>query len=202
MTESIIKCFGIPVYTELFTGNVVTLINQEIDVALNKTRFNKPGLQTLTDRSGQLGHAISTGEFNGDWMMERECHFFMNTLDICIQKYLQTLQRPENKNYSRFSWINQFTQLSFAHTHNHSTADISGVYYYRSTGNDGNLFFETPVGETTCSPLWTDLSHTIVVRPEMGKMVLFPGWLNHGVTQNLTADIRVSVSFNINFFPK
>ena len=202
MSESIIKCFGIPVYTEVLSDNTVSFIHQEVSEAMNTTMFLKPGVQKLNEMSGQLGHGISSNEFNGDWILEKECNFFISTLDICIQKYLQIIGKEPNKNYIRKSWINQFVQNSFAHTHNHATTDISGVYYVKTTGEDGQLFFETPVGETTCSPLWTELSTTVAVTPQVGKMVLFPGWLNHGVTQNFTTDHRVSVSFNINFFPK
>ncbi len=34
---------------------------------------------------------------------------------------------------------------------------------------------------------------------EVGKMVLFPAYLDHGVTTNETKEDRVSLAFNINF---
>ena len=39
----------------------------------------------------------------------------------------------------------------------------------------------------------------MVVNPTEGELILFPGWLDHGVQTNDTDDERVSVSFNIRF---
>ena len=73
MSESIIKCFGIPVYTEVLSDNTVSFIHQEVSEATNTTMFLKPGVQKLNEKSGQLGHIISSNEFNGDWILEKEC---------------------------------------------------------------------------------------------------------------------------------
>ena len=36
-------------------------------------------------------------------------------------------------------------------------------------------------------------------KPEVGKILLFPGWLKHGINTNNTDNIRISLSFNICF---
>ena len=36
--------------------------------------------------------------------------------------------------------------------------------------------------------------------PEVGILVIFPSWLEHGVNQNLCDADRISISFNINLF--
>jgi uncharacterized protein (TIGR02466 family) len=38
--------------------------------------------------------------------------------------------------------------------------------------------------------------HTIP--PEVGKLIIFPSWLDHGVNPNLSDTDRISMSFNIN----
>jgi uncharacterized protein (TIGR02466 family) len=35
------------------------------------------------------------------------------------------------------------------------------------------------------------------VKPAVGKLLLFPGWLEHSVEKNKTDDIRISISFNL-----
>ena len=35
--------------------------------------------------------------------------------------------------------------------------------------------------------------------PKEGKILLFPGWLEHGVKTNLTDNVRMSLSFNVYF---
>ena len=42
----------------------------------------------------------------------------------------------------------------------------------------------------------------IRMRPEEGRMYVFPGWLEHGVEENLSDRDRVSISFNVAAFPK
>jgi ectoine hydroxylase-related dioxygenase (phytanoyl-CoA dioxygenase family) len=37
----------------------------------------------------------------------------------------------------------------------------------------------------------------IAYEPQSSKLILFPGWLPHGVERNTTEEDRVSVSFNV-----
>ena len=92
-----------------------------------------------------------------------------------------------------------FQKGNYAHIHKHGFSDISGVYYYRTNGSDGDIFFETPVTETGCSKFWINHSLTFNIAPEKGLIILFPGWLSHGVRTNTTDDQRISLSFNINY---
>ena len=43
------------------------------------------------------------------------------------------------------------------------------------------------------------LNNNFVIKPKVGKLLLFPSWLEHGVHINHTDHERMSVSFNINF---
>ena len=92
-----------------------------------------------------------------------------------------------------------FQKGNYAHIHKHGFSDISGVYYYRTNGSDGDIFFETPVTETGCSKFWMNHSLTFSIPPEKGLILLFPGWLSHGVRTNTTDNQRISLSFNINY---
>ena len=37
---------------------------------------------------------------------------------------------------------------------------------------------------------------------EEGSLLMFPGWLEHGVTQNLSNEDRIVISFNLKLIPK
>jgi len=72
------------------------------------------------------------------------------------------------------------------------------VYYVKTDGSDGNLYFPNPMKAMANSycfrhfyPEWAQ------VKPKVGTLVLFPGWLEHGVLSNCTDNERVSVSFNL-----
>ena len=47
--------------------------------------------------------------------------------------------------------------------------------------------------------IFSKLADNFHVTPEVGKLLLFPGWLQHGVSTNTTSSNRKSLAFNIYF---
>ena len=79
-------------------------------------------------------------------------------------------------------------------------AVISGVYYYKTNGDDGDIFFECPVptiGSSFC--YFNNYCNRWIHKPEEGKILLFPSWLKHGISKNETDETRISISFNLYF---
>ena len=195
--------FQTPIYIEQFEARSnIDLIQDEISLGITTTKFNEPG----TQKGIQLGHNICTGSFDGDWIKEKACISFIAALNGAVERYCQhtgfpatEMYDPDKLVYNRKSWINEFRKGSYAHEHHHSTADISGVYYYQTSGDDGSLFFESPVREAGCTPAWVQLNNRFQIPPNVGLMVLFSGWLRHGVTTNYSDSKRISISFNVNF---
>lgn len=102
--------------------------------------------------------------------------------------------------YRRTSWFVLMEKGDFAHMHTHGAAALSGAYYYKTTGEDGNIYFHCPVGPMKSNPTFTAMgSPRHIFQAEEGKMLMFPGWADHGVMQNETGDRRISLSFNIEF---
>ena len=97
-------------------------------------------------------------------------------------------------------WMTLTLNGQYAHKHAHGHADLSGAYYVKTTGNDGDLYFEHPNKQLLqTSVAFNDLASKVVYKPQVGRLVMFPGWLEHGVFENKTDSERVSVSFNIYF---
>ena len=189
--KRVLPLFSTPIYEEIFEGNNLALVQQEIKSALELTTFN--------ERDQILGHLICEDSFNSDWISDKKCPKFDWMLNDALARYFQTIGiNPEGVSYKRDSWINKFDTGSFSHIHDHGESHISGVYYYQTTGYDGNIFFDTPVVQSKCTKVWQQLS-TRIFRPSCnGGLILFPGWLRHGVTENFQPDTRISISFNIN----
>lgn len=101
--------------------------------------------------------------------------------------------------YKRTSWFTLFEKGNYAHVHNHMCASISGCFYYKTNGNDGNIFFKTPLPQISSSPAYAGAPTRHAVQVTNGKMILFPGWLDHGVMTNETDEKRISLAFNIEF---
>ena len=88
------------------------------------------------------------------------------------------------------SWFSLFKTGDFAHVHNHGFADIAGAYYFKTKGV-GDIFFQDP------TPGLGKNAGRVSYGTEEGRVLMFPGWLYHGVTTNTDDEDRVSISFNI-----
>lgn len=87
------------------------------------------------------------------------------------------------------SWLTKFEKGNFSSIHDHGMDDISGCYYYKTSGKDGDFFYES-------SSPW---GGRVLVPPAEGQILLFPSWMKHGVLSNETDDIRMSLAFNVIF---
>ena len=87
------------------------------------------------------------------------------------------------------SWMVKYEKNDLSKIHHHPRNGISGCYYYKTTDSPGN-------GDFYFQDNW-EKNHTII--PEEGQLVLFPSWLNHGVTINKTDKTRMCLAFNIIF---
>ena len=100
-------------------------------------------------------------------------------------------------------WANINPPGGYNKAHVHPNAVFSGVYYVKTPPNCGRLICNDPrPGIQTCMPnrikgqppkhLWREVR----VNPMVGRIIMFPAWLWHSVEENMSNDIRISVSFN------
>jgi len=99
-------------------------------------------------------------------------------------------------------WAMVNKQYSSNILHSHPNSFLSGVYYVQAPDNCGALFFrdpremahmyEPPITEIT---LWT--LQKVTYTPVVGRMIIFPSWLLHGVEYNMSTEERISISFNL-----
>lgn len=98
--------------------------------------------------------------------------------------------------------INHKNHTNAVHTHDNSF--ISGVFYLKARPGQGNINFyksysqdfivasQAPIGN------FTQLSASAMsFAPATKKLILFPGWLPHGVERNELDEERISISFNV-----
>jgi uncharacterized protein (TIGR02466 family) len=83
---------------------------------------------------------------------------------------------------------------------------FSGVYYPKiPNGECGDLIFYRDHVMLSYLPSyivedWNDMtSGTTVYKARTGMLLIFPSWLEHSVTTNLTTEDRISISFNTNY---
>lgn len=99
-------------------------------------------------------------------------------------------------------WANINIPGSSNQVHNHPNSILSGVYYVAAPEKGGDLFFLDPRVPAIMHPLpltkhnpWT--FERVVYKPQVGRLLIFPSWLYHGVEPNLSEQDRVCVSFNV-----
>ena len=186
---SIENIYATPIYVktlENYGG-----INNQIDEVINNIKFYEK------EEWGRP-NKVTTPFFDQDNIEDYNLSMLSKAIDDCIIDYTKNLN-VTYEGYYRKSWILKLEQGNFAHSHNHADSDLSGVYYYRTNSQDGNFFFESPNPYFEISKCFKKLADRNFIKPEPGKILLFPGWLRHGIFKNDTNNERISISFNINF---
>ena len=117
------------------------------------------------------------------------------------QKY-QFTKQPELSNW----WIMSNGKYAYNRVHSHPGALISGVTYIKIPKNSGCITFVRPdlLAEYTGPYHTSNVNNMYSIGnwqeyPEVGKVIYFPAYLKHEVTQNLTEDEddqRIALAFN------
>lgn len=115
------------------------------------------------------------------------------------QEYVNKIQPFMNNDiFLSHSWFNITSKGESQEWHAHTDSFISGVYYYKTNGEDGNLGIKNPVQFTQRGffPAGKKVFEKVFYPPKEGQLILFPGWLDHKVFVNTTDDDRITVAFN------
>lgn len=151
------------------------------------------------------GNSISLGGINDNLHSEEVFQPLVNEIVPHIQAYWKELT------YSQYlvpvikdMWANINYQGGKTGIHNHGTFPMSGCIYVNKPIEDmGSIFFIDP-RELIISQQPYDMKNwgsicQSSVETTTGDIILFPGWLKHGVEENKTLTPRVVVGFNMMF---
>jgi uncharacterized protein (TIGR02466 family) len=191
-----------PRFADLFPTTIFTCRLPDFD-ALNRELLAHVAALRAADsgrvRSNQLGWQSR----NLDYSVVPVRRFCSLLLERCWL-YAENLgwdMRAELQLVVRECWANVNPRYAFNQPHQHPNALISGVYYLQVPhGECGTLALMDPRAQAwVLQPVFAAQSATQVqhVPPEVGRLVLFPSWLEHAVGQNLSDDERISMSFNV-----
>ena len=120
-----------------------------------------------------------------------------------------TMQLPEVKNkqtipngaFHVVAWANVSRSGNYHRIHNHPGSAWSGCYYVSSQTDKQSLagalelYDPRPFAEMTDVP-GSPYGQRLLVRPEPGLLVLFPGWMYHFVHPVVSEEPRISIAFN------
>ena len=121
---------------------------------------------------------------------------------------LESLTIKFEECYIPCMWAN-VAPVGVAHqTHNHPNCLFSGVLYLQTPeGCAGTVFTDPRPASKVLRPSYRDPSVNVLGQdyfssPSEGKMILFPGWLEHGVKLNNTEKPRITISANWQIQPR
>lgn len=134
----------------------------------------------------------------------------MEEFEEINRKIVQVCQRiAESQNFrpglilQHQAWVNISPPGASNKIHYHPNCHFSGVYYVSLKAPEcGSIFFRDPRVASRMLTYPADKPTEFTVSelrmpPEEGRMYVFPGWLEHGVDENLSDHDRVSISFNV-----
>ena len=189
MKNGIESAFATPIYYAVIDG--IDEVKKEFNCIKDRINFyDTPELWGNPQK-------LTTQNFEDDIIGSHNMIVIEKVIDDHLKLFLGALNFPYKK-YRMTSWVTSNSKGQYAPVHNHLDADISGVYYYQTNEKDGSIFFVTPNLAMTNS-IFTKFSDNIYVKPEEGKLLMFPGWLQHGVASNTTESVRCSLAFNVYF---
>jgi len=184
--------FPVPVYTTRIQGNDLATLQSELIDVFNKETFSKGSFWQRDE------HSVTDPTFSGNLLDDHSCQIAHEQIAIHVKQYISGLGLDPNINFKIVSsWLTLTKEQEYARTHTHGGVDIAGTYWIKTNSNDGDLYFNTPNQLVRHSYICRNISAYNSVKPEVGKMVLWPGYLEHGVRFNETTNDRISLAFNI-----
>ena len=193
------RWFDVPIYFSDLSDDQRLIISDEISKTLEET--NKLNLSS----DWGDGHKTSYSPGNSNYIDKFELENFRNMILFHVENYRFQVNYliDQNFDYEFQSWINFSENGGFHFEHNHDIGGISGVYYHKTNGQDGNItFFHPSISFIGDYFPFTSLNKKITYEPKEGRIILFPSWVTHRVEVNKTNDTRISIAFNITFKTK
>lgn len=187
----ITNIYSIPIYFSEVTYK--DLIQQELNFAYENSNFEY-------NKIYRDSHKLSDTSFKNNIIEDFNCNNFSEELNYHLENYLGLIDSPVKINklgYKVKSWITLNEPGDYTAQHNHGPSDISGVYYISASEESGELFFKNPNKAMISSLCFYHLDEVMLAKVKTGAILLFPGWLDHGVLSNKSSQKRISISFNI-----
>lgn len=176
-----------PTPIEIITPSNVQEIQNEININFWRVKyvnFQDPDHGNVDISNGTLEENIieSLSLKNLKHCIETTVNNYCKELEIITEVPLKITK----------SWILKTKTMGYGALHSHKCL-VSGVYYFRTDSQSGNLRFHNVIGDDLYKMFngrYTEYT------PEIGKLVIFPGWLPHEILTNYSNEERISIGFH------
>ncbi|CAN5216836.1 hypothetical protein BH11PLA2_BH11PLA2_02690 [soil metagenome] len=197
---TLIGRFTIP-DTTATNAELVTLLRQYEQSAPGQQYANAGGWHSTSDLLEWPSTAVTT--LRG-WIVESLNGMVGATAEL---PEVQGRANTFRGNFRLSAWGNIIRRGHYHRHHNHPGSAWSGVYYVATGPTDPaslsgvlELYDPRPFTEMTDAP-GTPYGQRVLVRPQEGLMVIFPGFLYHFVHPLQQEGERISIAFNAAWQP-
>jgi len=197
MQKGVNAIFPLPIFLDHAEGSEYQSIKKELTTTKNKLIFNDTGSNLI----------LNDDPFHSHFLSSYNCNHTLTFINKAIKNFLEILY-GHNDNTTKWviveSWMTKTLKGRCARQHSHGAADISGVYYLDTNGNDGNLILCNIHQQLQGNMLLYDLidDGDIKMPLENGIIMLWPGQFKHYTLKNETDHERISISFNVSMIRK
>jgi uncharacterized protein (TIGR02466 family) len=185
----------IPIFTNFIAIDFLDLDNKAIEDFCYWKLKNDPG---VLENQVQVTFEEGSGPVMGPLVT--------NVMSRIRKLHLEFDFEPTVEQAITNVWINLNANSVTSAPHAHQVAMFSAVYWPKASAGSGNLEFMTPIAANRYSipdgirtrmngfnsDMWS-------VKPEVGKLVIFPSWLYHFVRGNTDSEDRISIAINTRF---
>jgi uncharacterized protein (TIGR02466 family) len=158
----------------------------------------------------QLRRDLPTLNPGDGWQSEQTLHQREEFWDLisCVSNAAKSILRFLRISQEAFEitgcWATVLANGAIHKTHSHPNNFLSGVYYVRVHPGADTINFHDPRSQTRIIrppvvELTAENTDQVVVRVTNGTLLMFPSYLEHSVDTNMSAEERISISFNIMF---
>jgi uncharacterized protein (TIGR02466 family) len=126
----------------------------------------------------------------------------------CVSKVAESILRFLRIGQEPFEitgcWATVLAKGAIHKAHSHPNNFLSGVYYVRIQPGTDTIYFHDPRSQARVIrppvvELTAENTDQVVLRVRNGNLLMFPSYLEHSVDTNMSAEERISISFNIMF---
>jgi uncharacterized protein (TIGR02466 family) len=168
-------------------------LDQQLIGLANRMREKNPaGVANTNDKGWQSPNVIQ--------LMPEFAEFNQRILQIA-RNIGESQNFRDDLEYHHEAWININPPGARNDIHIHPNCHFSGCYYARVFPDCGSIYFRDPrMMSLMLRPPITQatqfMATEVRMRPEAGRIFVFPAWLEHGVEPNNGNEERVSFAFN------
>ena len=144
-------------------------------------------------------HVWSTYAYDKRLYKRKEFQEVSKAISVYVRSYLDRRKwKKQDKIVMTELWVNYQDKYQFQEYHDHKERVLSGIFYLEVPDNAPGLIIQNPQKANFDDLFFfqEEVQDVNEIDVETGDLIMFPGWLDHGVNANMTDKPRINIAFN------